>query len=139
MFGTIYELICITIVESTVKLRFILKPITVTNEISLLLPATKLGQSNIFSSVCQEFCPQGRVPGQVHPLAGAPPEGPPPIRYTPRQVPPSKQVHSPWAGTPPGQVPPLSRYTPPGQVHSLGRYTPQAGTPLLGRYTPNGQ
>ena len=25
----------------------------------LLSPATKLGQSNIFRSVCQEFCPQG--------------------------------------------------------------------------------
>ena len=26
---------------------------------SLLPPATKLGQGNIFRSVCQEFCPQG--------------------------------------------------------------------------------
>ena len=27
----------------------------------LLPPATKLGQSNIFTSVCQEFCPRGGV------------------------------------------------------------------------------
>ena len=26
---------------------------------SLLPPATKLGQGNIFRSMCQEFCPQG--------------------------------------------------------------------------------
>ena len=46
-----------------------------------------LGQGNIFSSVCQEFCSQrGRVPGQVHPQAGT----------------------SPWAGTPPT---PPTRYT----------------------------
>ena len=30
--------------------------------ISLLPPATKLGQGNIFSSVCQEFCPRGGLP-----------------------------------------------------------------------------
>ena len=72
-----------------------------------------LGQGNIFSSVCQEFCSRGggtwagTPPGQVHP----------PGRYTPQAGTP------PWAGTPPG------RYTP------LGRYTPQAGTPP-GRYTP---
>ena len=39
-----------------------------------------LGQGNIFSSVCQEFCPQ-----RGSTLAGTPPS-----RYTP------------WAGTPPG-------------------------------------
>ena len=59
-----------------------------------LAPAMKLGQGDIFSSMCQEFCPKGGYlgrcpPGQVHPL----PLG----RYTPRQV------HS------------LGRYTPHGQ------------------------
>ena len=34
------------------------KPFKVRN--ALLPPATKLGQGNIFRSVCQEFCPQGR-------------------------------------------------------------------------------
>ena len=77
---------------------------------------TKLGQGNIFSSVCQEFCPQGEgVPGQVpptqadtpprevHPLAGTPPGQlhPPHRAGTPAQA----GTH-PWAGTPPGQVHP---------------------------------
>ena len=30
-----------------------------TVETYLLPPATKLGQGNVFTSVCQEFCPQG--------------------------------------------------------------------------------
>ena len=65
----------------------------------LLPPATKLGQGNIFSSVCQEFCSRGGgVPGQV----------------PPRQVHPPGQVHPPWAGTPPGAV-------------QAGRYGQQAG------------
>ena len=50
-----------------------------------LPPAMKLGQGDIFSSMCQEFCPKGGVPGQVPPLG----------RYTPY----------PWAGTPPGYTP----------------------------------
>ena len=41
------------------------KPFKVRN--ALLLPATKLGQGNIFRSVCQEFCPQG---GGVHGSGG---------------------------------------------------------------------
>ena len=50
----------------------------------LLLPATKLGQGNIFRSVCQEFCSQGvllrhspsqeQAPPHPHPGAGTPPE-----------------------------------------------------------------
>ena len=92
-------------------------------------PQTSLGQGNIFSSVCQEFCSQGGYLGRF-----------PPRKYTP------------WAGTPPGQVPPLGRYTPgqlhpPGQVPPLRRYTPgqlhppgQVHPPRqlhpLGRYTP---
>ena len=39
-----------------------------------------LGRGNIFSSVCQEFCSQGGVPGQVHPPGRYPH---PPGRYTP--------------------------------------------------------
>ena len=82
-----------------------------------------LGQGNIFSSMCQEFCSQGGVPGQVPPWAGTP---------SPRQV-------HPWAGTPPpdryppgmytlplGRNTPLGRYTPTGTVHA-GRYGQQAG------------
>ena len=40
---------------------------------ALLPPATKLGQGNIFSSVCQEFCPRG---GEY--LGRCPPAGTPP-------------------------------------------------------------
>ena len=63
----------------------------------LLPPATKFGQGNIFSSVCQEFCPRVGVPWQVHP----------PGRYSlsPRQVHPPGQEHPS----------PLGRYTPPGR------------------------
>ena len=52
----------------------------------LLLPsAKKLGQGNIFSSVCQEFCPQGEVPGQVPPWTSTPLG-----RYHPGQVHPPR-------------------------------------------------
>ena len=38
----------------------------------LLPPATKLGQGNIFRSVCQELCPKGGMSGQTPPLADTP-------------------------------------------------------------------
>ena len=72
---------------------------------SLLPPETKLGQGNIFSSMCQEFCPQG---GGGSTWAGTPPLG----RY-PLQV-----------GTPPGRYTLLGRYTP-----RTGTLFPCAGTP----------
>ena len=71
-----------------------------------------LGQGNIFSSVCQEFCSQEGVPGQVHP---------PPSRYTPGQVHPSGQVHPPTR-----KVHPLGQVPPPRAVHA-GKYGQQAG------------
>ena len=65
----------------------------------LLPAATKLGQGNIFTSVCQEFCPQvgGRVSASVH--AGIPPR--------------SRPHHPPQADTPPGSRPPHQEQTPP--------------------------
>ena len=94
-----------------------------------------LGQGNIFSSMCQEFCSQGGgVPGQVHPLG----------RYTlPWAGTPPRQVHppgryTPWAGTPPGRYTPRAN-TPPRQVHPLDRYTPWAGTPPGRSPPPPGQ
>ena len=77
-----------------------------------------LGQGNIFTSVCQEFCSWGEYLGrytpqdQVHPLG---PGIPPRTRYTPQD-----QVH------PPGWVHPPSRtrYTPRDQVHPPGPDTP---------------
>ena len=70
---------------------------TVDEKAFLVPPATKLGQGNIFSSVCQEFCPQGGAylgrypPRQVHPWAGTP---------LGRYISPWGQV-PPWTGTPP--------------------------------------
>ena len=65
----------------------------------LLPPATKLEQGNIFSSVCQEFCPWGGYLG------------------------PPGQVHPHWTGTPPWASIPPQAGTPPGQVLPPGRYT----------------
>ena len=73
-------------------------------------------------------------------------------RYTPRQIHSPGTRYTPQAGTPPGQVPPQTRYTPldPGTPPGPGtpprpRYTPppdqvhpsRAGTPQT-RYTPPG-
>ena len=93
--------------------------------------ATKLGQGNIFTSVCQEFCPKGgRVSASVH--AGI---------YTPqtRQTPPRPGRHP----TPPGpgrhprtrQTPPRTRQTTPPRP---GRQPPpdQADPPGPGRPPP---
>ena len=116
-----------------------------------------LGQSNIFRSMCQEFCPQGvGVPGKVHPLktrqghpprnqAGTPPRTrqvhPPRTRQVPpgtRQVQPplpwTRQVHplgpgrySPWTRYPWDQVHPLDQAGTPALAVHAGRYGQQAG------------
>ena len=39
--------------------------------VKFLQPATKLGQGNIFTSVCQEFCQQGCLPPTPRPAAVA--------------------------------------------------------------------
>ena len=89
----------------------------------LLPAATKLGQGNIFTSVCQEFCPQGgRVSASVH--AG---------------IYPLDQADTPrtwW--TPPGLVdtPPLDQADPPGP----GRHPPDlADTPQTRQIHPRDQ
>ena len=84
-------------VECLVKLTTMIGTINYFFFFSVILFITvrkrSLGKGNTFSSVCQEFCSQGGVPGQVHPHT---------------------QVTHPRAGTPPsGQVLPLGRYTPP--------------------------
>ena len=74
---------------------------------SYLPPATKLGQGNIFRSVCQEFCPRGggvclsacwdtTPPGPATPLIADHPRtrNPPRVRCPP----------APW-----GQAPPLEQ------------------------------
>ena len=60
--------------------------------VNLLPPSTKLGQGNIFSSVCQEFCPRGDLPDC---MLGYPP-GPGTL--------PLDQKHPPGPGRPPGTV-----------------------------------
>ena len=69
-------------------------------------PQTKLRKGNVFTSVCQEFCPQGGVYASMHwgrhPRAGT---------HHPRAGTPPWQVHYP-AGTPPMAGTPLGRYTP---------------------------
>ena len=84
-------------VECLVKLTTMIGTINYFFFFSVILFITvrkrSLGKGNTFSSVCQEFCSQGGVPGQVHPPhTGTHPLG----RYTPL-----------------GQVLPLGRYTPP--------------------------
>ena len=101
----------------------------VTSTLVLLPAATKLGQGNVFTGVCdsvQGVCVSGTSPQ---------------TRYTPPwdQVPPQDQV-PPGPGTPPDQVhpprpgtprlrpgtPPGTRYSPRNQVHPPGtRYTPK--------------
>ena len=94
--------------------------------------AMKLRQGNIFTSVCPEFCLQGRVSASVH--AGIHP----PDRHPPGQT-------SPWADTPSGQTPPGQTTpwadtpspwadTPLGRHHPLGRHLPGQTSP--GRHPP---
>ena len=94
----------------------------------LLPPSTKLGPGNIFSSVCQEFYPQG---GGAVPWEVPPGRYNPSVRYTLWASTP-RQVQPPWAGTPqqvnpPGQVHPWQVHpagNPPGQVHPPGQVPP---------------
>ena len=78
-------------------------------EVVSLPAATKLGQGNIFTSVCQEFCPQGgRVSASVH--AGIHPLGSDPPRTRP---PRSRHPPAPWTRSPPGpDQTPQSRHHP---------------------------
>ena len=93
--------------------------------------AMKLRQGNVFTSICQEFCPQrggGHLP--QHMLGYWDAGIHPGHLHSPRQLHPPQHVHPlcRWAGTPPEEHPP-------GQVHPL-QYTPWAGTPPLGRSPP---
>ena len=76
-------------------------------ECILVTTHKQICEGYVFTLVCQSFCSQGGVPGQVHPEAGTPPgQVHPQDRYTPRQV------HPPRTSTPPGKYTPLDRYTP---------------------------
>ena len=80
---------------------------------SVLPPATKLRQGNIFTGVCQSFCSRGLGVGvyaSVH--AGIHPPDTPwaDIRWadTPWQTPPGR--HRPWADSPQADTPPRGRH-----------------------------
>ena len=108
-------------ISLSLHMKFICNP-------SILLPAaTKLGQGNIFTSVCQEFCPRGgRVSASVH--AGIHPPGPgtPPTRHPPR---PGTPPPPPRPGTPP----PVTRPDPPpGPGNPRTRQTPRSSRPPSG-------
>ena len=78
-----------------------------------------LGQGNIFTPVCQSFCSQGGVPGQVHSPGPGTPSGP---GTPPHQVHhPPDQVHPLGPGTPP-----WTRYTSHDQVHPWDQVHPRA-------------
>ena len=74
-------------------------------------PQKKLRKGNIFTRVCQEFCPQGGV-CQTPPVLGRHPP-----RQT-RQTPPTPL----WADTPLGRHP-LGIHLPPADSYCSGRYT----------------
>ena len=114
-----------------------------TADISIKLTILSLPSANeVFTSMCQEFCPQGDVSqhalGQTPPGRYTPWAGTPPGRYTPwAGTPPGR--YTSWAGTPPGrspwQVHPLPSQVPPGQVHSRRAGTPPPQGHCSGRYT----
>ena len=73
----------------------------------LLPPATKLGQGNIFSSVCQEFCSQGGsapLHAGIHPLFQSRhppleqtlPRADPPVADPPGVAPPPRWLSASW-------------------------------------------
>ena len=95
----------------------------------LLPPATKLGQGNIFRSVCQEFCPWGDLPHCM-------------LWYT---IHLDQRQALPWDKTIPGTRTPRTRHTcgtrPPRTRHPPGPDTPRPnslapGTPSGTRHSP---
>ena len=110
-----------------------LQCIGIHQQMTPFLPAaTKLDQGNIFTSVCQEFCPQGgRVSASVH--AGI--HTTPPTRQTPpppgADTPQTRQTSS-GADTPPPS--PQTRQTPPG-VDTPSPLPPTRQTPPPTRQT----
>ena len=82
---------------------------------------TKLWQGNIFTSVCQEFCPRGEVC-----LSACWDTPPPPAEPS-------------WPDTPSGQTPPgQTPSPPPPQADTPQADTPQADTPQQMATTADG-
>ena len=83
-------------------------PLRSIRDFLFLLAAMKLGQGNIFTSMCEEFCPHGgRVSASVHAGIHTP---------TPWEQTPPRQQTPPWEQTPQEQTPPppLDLADPPG-------------------------
>ena len=83
-------------------------------------PQRSLGQGNIFTSVCQEFCPRGEVSTSVHAGIHTPWQTPP------WQTPPTRTDRPSWQTphrqSPSGQTSPWAN--PPSDSHCSGRYAP---------------
>ena len=117
-------------------------------------PQTKLRKGNVFTSMCQEFCPQGGRCLTDTPQADTPPPGrhpsprqtplpqadtPPPGRHPQADTP---QADTPCRQTPPRQTPPAGRHplrqTPPYRHTPPGRHPPHPPPPVnghcIGRY-----
>ena len=83
-----------------------------------------LGQGNIFSSVCQEFCTHGgsaSVHAGIHPLGADPSKPGIPLDQASPHL-----EQTPLDRAPPRSRPPWTRHPPPCTVHA-GRYGQQAG------------
>ena len=99
----------------------------------------KLRKGNVFTSVCQEFCPWGCLPDTPLERLG---RHPPPIQT--RQTPPGQADTPPGRQTPHWEAETPSRQKPPDQTppvrHPNGQTPQWADTPLdrhpLGRHTP---
>ena len=105
------------------------------NKFIFLPAATKLGQGNIFTSVCQEFCPQGGGGGYLPQCM---------LGYTPPPRPgrpPGSRHPPPGPGRPyplTRQTPPQTRQTPPDQADTPpGKQTPAYGLRAAGTH-PSG-
>ena len=79
--------------------------------------AKKLGQGNVFTSICDSV---NRGSASMH--AGIPPPGPHPLDHTPRTTSPQDQ-------NPPGEQTPSRNQTPPGTRTPLGSRPPKDQTP----------
>ena len=94
------------------------------NKFIFLPAATKLGQGNIFTSVCQEFCPQGGGCLPQCMLGYTPPQ----TRQTPREQTPPSQTRQ-TIPLPPTRQTPRTRQTPPDQADTP---PPEKQTPAYG-------
>ena len=98
--------ISLKLIPQTISSELILRD-TVASDTANYRPQTKSRKGNVFTSVCQEFCPQeGGVYPSMHWASSPQAETP-----TPRQ-------------TLPGLTPPPLGRHPPGQTSHLGRHPP---------------